>query len=225
MVRHDNIVGLLASHLHYDDIINLSLTSKLMRTSMFYPTLEDSHRRNRAELLCVSSCIDGLKNECWGCDRVICDVSKMRVIIDNILISSQECTHHRSDIQSSRVKDHFSNCYAVCTYCYLMAAPGGAAPFQAKRNMQDLELQHINCCAFQKPLLVEEDVSLCRYCARLDISAITAMREARDEFYLSKTLPRSVECAICIKTLSTSTSRWWFCNRGRHECHWAGHHT
>jgi hypothetical protein len=209
MVRHDNIVGLLASHLHYDDIINLSLTSKLMRTSMFYPTLEDSHRRNRAELLCVSSCIDGLKNECWGCDRVICD----------------ECTHHRSDIQSSRVKDHFSNCYAVCTYCYLMAAPGGAAPFQAKRNMQDLELQHINCCAFQKPLLVEEDVSLCRYCARLDISAITAMREARDEFYLSKTLPRSVECAICIKTLSTSTSRWWFCNRGRHECHWAGHHT
>ncbi|KAG8359247.1 hypothetical protein FVEN_g2754 [Fusarium venenatum] len=133
MLRDDDIVGRVARHLHYDDMVNLSLTSKLIRTSIFYPSLEAPRRRNRAESLCVTSCIDGQKTECWGCERVICF----------------KCTHQRSDIQLSRVKDHFANCYAVCIYCYLMSAPGGAAPFQAKRNMQDLELQHINCCTVQ----------------------------------------------------------------------------
>ncbi|XEV03038.1 hypothetical protein FSHL1_008325 [Fusarium sambucinum] len=133
MLRDDNIVGRVARHLHYDDVINLSLTSKLMRTSIFYPSPEAPRRRNRVESVCVASCIDGQKTECWGCERVICF----------------KCTHQRSDIQLSRVEDHFANCYAVCIYCYLMSAPRGAAPFQAKRNMQDLELQHINCCTVQ----------------------------------------------------------------------------
>ncbi|SCB65765.1 unnamed protein product [Fusarium graminearum] len=151
VLRDDSIIERVARHLHYDDIVNLSLTSKLMRTAIFHPSIETSHRQSRVESLCVSSCVDGQKSECWGCDRVIC----------------AECTDQRSDIIPSRVKGHFANCYAVCTYCYLMSAPGGGAPFQAKRNMQDLELQHINCYR----------------------SNITAMREARDEFYLSKTLP------------------------------------
>ncbi|CAG1967708.1 unnamed protein product [Fusarium graminearum] len=201
VLRDDSIIERVARHLHYDDIVNLSLTSKLMRTAIFHPSTETSHRQSRVESLCVSSCVDGQKSECWSCDRVIC----------------AECTDQRSDIIPSRVKGHFANCYAVCTYCYLMSAPGGGAPFQAKRNMQDLELQHINCCAFQKPLLEDDTVSLCRYCAALDRSNITAMREARDEFYLSKTLPMNVDCAICMATLSTRRSRWWFCSRGRHD--------
>ncbi|CAF3496084.1 unnamed protein product [Fusarium graminearum] len=74
VLRDDSIIERVARHLHYDDIVNLSLTSKLMRTAIFHPSTETSHRQSRVESLCVSSCVDGQKSECWGCDRVICAI-------------------------------------------------------------------------------------------------------------------------------------------------------
>ncbi|CAJ0549788.1 Ff.00g034010.m01.CDS01 [Fusarium sp. VM40] len=135
VLQDDDIVERVARHLHYDDLVNLSLASKLTRTAVFYPSMDSSSRRDRIESLCVASCLDGQKSECWSCERVICD----------------DCKSEKRTIRSSRVKDHFTHCYAVCTPCYLISAPGGAGPFHAKWNMQDLEMQHINCCTFQQP--------------------------------------------------------------------------
>lgn len=75
MLQSDNIVERLASHLHYDDLVNLSFTSKLMRTGIFYPSMDPTSRHDRIESLCIASCLRGKKSECWSCERVICDVS------------------------------------------------------------------------------------------------------------------------------------------------------
>ncbi|WZH40941.1 uncharacterized protein QYS62_001881 [Fusarium acuminatum] len=209
LLQDDRIIERVARHLHYDDLVNLSLASKLTRTAVFYPSMDPSSRRDRIESLCVASCLDGQKSECWSCERVICD----------------DCKSEKRTIQSSRVKDHFTHCYAVCTPCYLISAPGGAGPFNAKWNMQDLEMQHINCCTFQQPQWEDGGGHLCRQCATLDGATLTAMKEVRDEFYLDRTLARTVDCAECLYPISRRRARWWFCNKGRHECHWAGHHT
>ncbi|KAM0442718.1 hypothetical protein ACHAQK_003772 [Fusarium lateritium] len=75
ILQDDKIVERVARHLHYDDLVNLSLASKLTRTAMFYPSMDPSSRQERIESLCIASCLDGQKSECWSCERVICDVS------------------------------------------------------------------------------------------------------------------------------------------------------
>ncbi|KLP03778.1 uncharacterized protein Y057_1613 [Fusarium fujikuroi] len=180
MLQNDDIAERVASYLHYDDVVNLSLTSKLMRTTVFYPSMDPDSRRDRIESLCVASCLKGNKSECWSCERVICNT----------------CRAPKQRIRSSRIKNHFAHCYAVCTMCYLISAQGGAAPFNAKWNMQDLEMQHVNCCSFREPQWEDGGGYLCRHCIKLDGQKLTEMREMRDEFYLSKTLPRNVDCAI-----------------------------
>ncbi|KAF4471910.1 hypothetical protein FALBO_1171 [Fusarium albosuccineum] len=163
LVKDDRIAQGIASNLHYGDLVNLSLASKLTRRALFDPSPDPSSRQDRIESLCVSSCVNGKKSECWACERVICE----------------KCKVQRETLQSSRVKNHFTYCYAVCTICYLLSAPGGAAPFQAKWNMKDLELQHVNCCQFQWPQS-EGSVDLCPHCSALDDAAVTAKREAKD---------------------------------------------
>ncbi|KAF5021925.1 hypothetical protein F66182_6028 [Fusarium sp. NRRL 66182] len=209
MLQHDRIAKGVARQLHYHDLVNLSLTSKLMRTAVFYPSMDTISRHDRIESLCASACSNGMKNECWACERVICN----------------DCKSKRLTIPSSRVKDHFTHCYAVCTFCYLFSAPGGPAPFHAKWNMQDLEMQHIRCCEIKKPGREKKGGYLCRHCHTLSDEGVAEVKEARDEFYLSRTLPRNVDCAVCLTALSRRQPRWWFCGKGRHECHWAGHHT
>lgn len=66
----DNIAAKIASHLHYSDLVTISLTSKRMRGIMFHL----GGPENRPELLAERSC-EGDKGECWGCARVVCSVS------------------------------------------------------------------------------------------------------------------------------------------------------
>ncbi|KAF5673868.1 hypothetical protein FHETE_3255 [Fusarium heterosporum] len=86
MLQDDKIIEKVARHLHYDDLVNLSLASKLTRTATFYSSMDSCSRQERIESLCVSSCLDGKKAECWSCERVICD----------------DCQSEKRAIQSSR---------------------------------------------------------------------------------------------------------------------------
>jgi hypothetical protein len=63
----------IASNLHYLDIVNLGSTSREMHQAMF--STNSSRKSSRIEVLHLSSCINGSKQECWGCARQICEVS------------------------------------------------------------------------------------------------------------------------------------------------------
>ncbi|KAM5359562.1 hypothetical protein ACJZ2D_014370 [Fusarium nematophilum] len=177
LFRDDQIVDRIATNLHYSDLVSLSLASKLMRTALFYPGPDSASNNLRIESLCEASCLKGKKTECWGCERVTCE----------------ECETFKTGIQSSRVNDHFINCYAVCTLCYIRSNPGRGAPFRAKWHLEDLEGQHSDRCDFKEPHFETDGVTLCRGCAALDGGAVAAMREARDTLALRRTLPRNID--------------------------------
>ncbi|KAF4982822.1 hypothetical protein FZEAL_1614 [Fusarium zealandicum] len=134
LLQDDRMVRRLAMNLHYSDLASLSFTSRLMRAALFHPSPDTWSRQRRIESLCEASCLAGQKSECWACERVICE----------------GCKEQRPKIPFSRVEDHFVHCYAVCTICYLLSAPGQPAPFRSKWKKEDLELQHVNCCQLQK---------------------------------------------------------------------------
>ncbi|KAM5353713.1 hypothetical protein ACJ41O_000363 [Fusarium nematophilum] len=145
IVMDDQIVDRIATNLHYSDLVSLSLASKLMRTALFYPGPDSASNNLRIESLCEASCLKGKKTECWGCERVTCE----------------ECETFKTGIQSSRVNDHFINCYAVCTLCYIRSNPGRGAPFRAKWHLEDLEGQHSDRCDFKEPHFETDGVTLC----------------------------------------------------------------
>lgn len=73
IIRSDSIVRVLYSHLHVDDVSNISQTSKAMRVAVLTNTREGGAERR--EMICENACESGKKAECWGCQKVICNVS------------------------------------------------------------------------------------------------------------------------------------------------------
>ena len=68
---HDSLI-LIASRLHYTDIVNLSLASKSLRQVIFpSPDLA-----TRSEALRIHACENGSKSQCWICASQICHVSR-----------------------------------------------------------------------------------------------------------------------------------------------------
>ena len=89
--RHDAIAASLARYMHFDDVANVSRTSKAMSRAVFAPSVanaaddDDSCRRGRdaaavarLDMLCAATCSDSgggsSKSECWACAKVICEV-------------------------------------------------------------------------------------------------------------------------------------------------------
>ena len=66
---HDSLI-LIASRLHYTDIVNLSLACKRLRQVIFpRPGLA-----SRSEALRIHTCENGSKSQCWICASQICHV-------------------------------------------------------------------------------------------------------------------------------------------------------
>lgn len=66
-----DIVVLIAPKVHYVDLVNMSMTSKRVRATMF-PTTEEKVRYRQLRLY---SCYGNTKSECWICHIQICNVS------------------------------------------------------------------------------------------------------------------------------------------------------
>lgn len=64
---------------------------------------------------------------------------------------------------------------------------------------------------------------VCPSCARLGDAGVVLVREGRDEANMRLALSRRVRCKRCERALPKGRRRWWICNKGAHECHWAGH--
>jgi hypothetical protein len=66
-----DMVILIARHVHYVDLVNLSLVSKRMRVTVF-PSLPATDQNGQLRRY---SCFGKEKNDCWGCGIQICRVS------------------------------------------------------------------------------------------------------------------------------------------------------
>lgn len=68
---HDSLI-LIASRLHYTDIVNLSLASKRLRLLVF-PSPDSA---TRSEALRIHTCENGSKSQCWICASQVCNVRR-----------------------------------------------------------------------------------------------------------------------------------------------------
>lgn len=67
---HIDVLTLVAQHLHYQDLLNLSLASKEMRRTLF----PDGHFGNGARILRIYACDSDTKAGCFVCRFPICGV-------------------------------------------------------------------------------------------------------------------------------------------------------
>ena len=65
-----DIISLIATRLHYVDLVSLSLVSKGVRKAIFPP----SAATHTAEQLRILTCDAGTKSQCWSCNKQICKV-------------------------------------------------------------------------------------------------------------------------------------------------------
>jgi hypothetical protein len=86
LFRHDAVAASLAKNLHLDDVVNVSMTSKAIRRSVFLP--KNDNRIDRRELFCESACESDTKSECWACAKVTCEVSIANISICNQFVMS-----------------------------------------------------------------------------------------------------------------------------------------
>lgn len=68
-----------------------------------------------------------------------------------------------------------------------------------------------------------ERVPVCKSCYDLGAEGITLVREKREMAALKHLLDLRLKCSECSGSLPRGRRRWWICDMGRHECHFAGH--
>lgn len=83
-MRYD-VLMLIASRLHYADIVSLSLASKALRQVIFPPYI----RAAKSEMLRIQCCEDGTKTECWICRSQICRVGVLTIVHSKICRTDQ----------------------------------------------------------------------------------------------------------------------------------------
>jgi hypothetical protein len=229
MLQSDGVSRALYSHLHVDDVANISRMSRAMRFAVFSHTGQG--RAQRRELICEMACTNGEKTECWGCMKVICDVSSVPYphshasSVHDSQQMPQGCKSTRGSVPVPRTDTHLRSCFALCTRCYIRKSSAVPAPFSATWRPDNLATQHLNCSADSASLKQKGtlQVDACRSCARLTPEQLQAQRERRDEAAIKLTLTRRVMCFECARPIPGRKRRWWICALGPHECHWAGH--
>ncbi|KAK4171645.1 hypothetical protein QBC36DRAFT_390992 [Triangularia setosa] len=183
----------IEQHPHYSDLIGVLKSS------------QDLVITEHLEVL-AKRCCGKNKGQCWACDGITCD----------------GCKEMTKGIPMPRTTHHITDCYAICTGCYLLKCSSKTAALSAAFNPTNLSLQHDGCSRKQTST-IQEAVKLCRGCAKLTPDKIRGIREDREQKLLAKTLVRRLLCSMCEKPMPKTKRRWWICGLGNHECHWAGH--
>lgn len=152
-----------------------------------------------------ADCNGDKKSQCWACDAIICT----------------NCKTKRFNVTAPRTAHHVTDCYAVCTMCYLTKWSAQPAALSEALHPTDLAKHHAGCGLAKLPASV--NVELCVSCSGKSAEDLTAVRERREEVMLQRLLARRIFCAKCEKPVPKEKRRWWICATGDHECHWGGH--
>ncbi|KAI1166790.1 hypothetical protein F5B18DRAFT_604197 [Nemania serpens] len=195
VLSHDVVLERIVHQLHYVDAVNLSLTTRRIRESMFprqkSTTVEEGQLR-------YYSCWGNKKSDCWACGIQICD----------------ECGKS-SQCAKSTVSFHMSLCAAACSNCYRKSLSRShfkshaCSCDDARRKDHTYSYRYTNPSA---PRLV------CIDCHGMTEAELLALREKRDKaMYLNLTL-QPLSCSICSESLPRTGPRWWICSKCKMEC-------
>ncbi|KAI1749999.1 hypothetical protein F4782DRAFT_510982, partial [Xylaria castorea] len=200
ILSEETISRQIASHLHYADIVNLSLASRGVREVVF-PRQDASKVDNRGPR--YYSCWGNEKYDCWACGIQICHVCS----------KSTRCA-------KSTVSFHISLCAATCSSCYYRTISRGSSMRQpcqcSDGRTNDSHTRRTTYWATDPNPLISRLV--CRDCYDMTGTEVLALRERRDRAMYSNLTQQPLSCSQCAESLPRTGPRWWVCSKCTKEC-------
>ncbi|EGE79155.2 uncharacterized protein BDCG_01572 [Blastomyces dermatitidis ER-3] len=201
---HLDILTLVAQHLHYQDLVNLSLSSKEMRETVF----PDGHSSGRLGILRIYACDNATKTGCFVCQFPICgscgDVRRFsRPQLD--LLHEETC------------KPYCSTCFfrKICTRprfnsrsCDRQITLAGKYHGSRGRFSPDSIENERLVCSSCKPFLIFECLEQRYERGKVKMERKLRHSQYRDDF----------ACKGCSRALSSWGPRWWICDACGSEC-------
>jgi hypothetical protein len=185
-----DVLVLISRDLHYQDLVNLSVTSKRIRQAVF-PDGECQHRTRIFGLYTCGS--NPSPKSCDGCGRRICvECSGCRSIYT--------CTP-RSRKDQQLYKRHNETCQPWCLKCW------------NKTTNQDLDSR--KSCACNETFVT---VSLCSSCATLRDLDVGKRFARRQEYMEKRKRDLDLDCGSCSSKIEGIGPRWWVCQVCKREC-------
>jgi hypothetical protein len=177
-------------HMHYEDVINLSMTSKAIRDAI-YPSRDLKHRIPKLKKHC---CRKESKKACLYCNKKICDDCQIE--------------HLYPGLAGRR---HVTTCQPYCSKCYYTQFSrhprGYKPPCKCRQNDRALELQLMCRTCGKRDTQEMQTTRHRRY-----------IQEARDIANGKFLKPgKKTRCGGCKKELESGT-RFWVCGKCKGEC-------
>ncbi|KAF2490284.1 hypothetical protein BU16DRAFT_530802 [Lophium mytilinum] len=187
----------IASNLHYNDLINLSLTSKSVRESVF-PAGDYEHRVRKLK---AYSCSLDTKSCCEYCNKQVC----------------ADCTQAAKMPGLAGVR-HLQLCRPTCTKCYFKSIRPGI-------RRTAIDKRQCRCWISDASTLDHWICPGCYVKANKNYVELQAAREQRYKNQLREYAQgvglqneRELECRTCKTDMRGGSVRWWVCNRCFGEC-------
>ncbi|KKZ62181.1 hypothetical protein EMCG_03319 [[Emmonsia] crescens] len=193
---HIDVLTLVAQHLHYQDLLNLSLASKEMRRTLF----PDGHFGNGARILRIYACDRDTKAGCFSCGEI------------------RRFTRQQLDIY------HEETCKPFCSPCYYnkISTPPENYGNHCNRKATLPAYAHGIRGHFGIST-VENGRLLCGLCNSLSSNECLAQRYEQEQIKMKRKLKHKeyrddFTCNNCSKALPSWGPRWWVCLGCKGEC-------
>ncbi|KAK2740971.1 hypothetical protein FQN55_008526 [Onygenales sp. PD_40] len=202
---HIDILTLVSEHLHYQDLVNLSLTSKRLRATVF----PNGHGRSGASILRRYACNPATRSQCWVCTMPLCSA----------------CHNKRqfSTRQLQRSQKSHETCKPLCTTCFYKTIATHKLRFRTTKFynfcQRDYRKQQGGYCDRPQNGTDENFTrSLCRRCDMLPKNKCLELLRQRELAEMNQMKESAgYTCCVCSGGVSRGLM-WWKCTSCGGEC-------
>jgi len=209
------LVIMISRQLHYADLVNVSRSSKRLRTTFF----GDEDPAAVVEDLCRYACAGTLaRTRCGICGIQMCTACR----VEGIEKPQSNAFRHLTRCRPSCSKCFYKN------HCRMKPRPGQRRQYTSydtssytdyeyarRRQQADVEMS-----AGSSPL---PRTDVCRICSRKLPAERKAVTEARDRLEVQRLARHPLACWECKEPLPAKGPRWWIDLDSERECRWFVH--
>lgn len=213
-LTNEDALFLLAPHLHYADIVSLSLASESIcqiifatnvppipphapsgPTGMTVGEQDSGFPSAQRRTLETQSCLRGKKSSCWLCGIQICggcDKSRMT--------------------EDPKTSTHLERCSPYCARCYytLICKRVTVTILGIRKGWWKYSGKTCDC-----KRRVDKKRKFCRWCGAAGVKWTKALQEEREQRMITARRATSQNCLGCDRSISTEQGkgalRWWRC--------------